>query len=62
MYKHYCKDSNCPGHTKSWERCCDMRAFSTQGTTKQASSFQIKPTFNRDRSFFATTTTMRTFA
>lgn len=34
MYTYYCKDSNCQGHTKSWERCCDMRAFSTNGTTK----------------------------
>lgn len=32
MYTYYCKDSNCQGHTKSWERCCDMRAFSAQGT------------------------------
>lgn len=30
MYRHYCKDSNYPGHTKSWERCCDMRAFATR--------------------------------
>ncbi|SOB56946.1 conserved protein of unknown function [Pseudodesulfovibrio profundus] len=29
MYKHYCKDSQCPGHTKNWERCCDMRAFNS---------------------------------
>ena len=28
MYVYFCKDSNCKGHTKSWERCCDLRAFS----------------------------------
>lgn len=33
MYTHYCKDTNCPGHTKSWERCCDMRAFGQHKTT-----------------------------
>ncbi|WP_285906361.1 hypothetical protein [Pseudodesulfovibrio pelocollis] len=27
MYLYYCKDANCQGHTKSWERCCDLRAF-----------------------------------
>ena len=32
MYTYYCKDANCQGHTKSWERCCDMRAFSTRRT------------------------------
>jgi hypothetical protein len=34
MYRHYCKDPHCPGHTKNWERCCDMRAFSTQNTDR----------------------------
>lgn len=33
MYTHYCKDTNCPGHTKSWERCCDMRAFGQHQST-----------------------------
>ncbi|MDC0335495.1 hypothetical protein OAN24_01170 [Pseudodesulfovibrio sp.] len=46
MYKYYCKDSNCQGHTKSWERCCDMRAFSAQETTKK-SPFQTAPLFSR---------------
>ena len=36
MYTYYCKDTNCPGHTKSWERCCDMRAFSTDEKKKTA--------------------------
>jgi len=31
MYRHYCKDAQCPGHTKNWERCCDLRAFATPG-------------------------------
>lgn len=60
MYKYYCKDSNCPGHTKSWKRCCDMRAFSTR-ETKTNTPFQVKQAFNRDRSMFAMTTT-RVFA
>lgn len=38
MYTYYCKDTNCQGHTKSWERCCDMRAFNTNTGWKQAAS------------------------
>lgn len=34
MYRHYCKDPRCPGHTKNWERCCDLRAFATPGTQR----------------------------
>ncbi|MUM76972.1 hypothetical protein GKC30_04915 [Pseudodesulfovibrio sp. F-1] len=30
MYLYYCKDDNCQGHTKSWERCCDLRAFAAR--------------------------------
>jgi hypothetical protein len=33
MYVYFCKDANCKGHTKSWERCCDLRAFSASRTT-----------------------------
>jgi hypothetical protein len=29
MYMYYCKDRACQGHTKSWERCCDLRAFAS---------------------------------
>jgi hypothetical protein len=37
MYLYYCKDANCRGHAKSWERCCDMRAFAaTAGTLRPA--------------------------
>jgi hypothetical protein len=32
MYLYYCKDANCHGHTKSWERCCDLRAFAPRAT------------------------------
>ena len=34
MYKYYCKDNNCQGHTKSWERCCDLKAFSFRNTSR----------------------------
>lgn len=60
MYKHYCKDPQCTGHTKSWERCCDMRAFSNSNPA-QTTPLQVKSTFNRSRSTFAMSTT-RVFA
>jgi len=34
MYLYYCKDDNCQGHTKSWERCCDLRAFAARARTE----------------------------
>lgn len=44
MYRYYCKDENCQGHTKSWERCCDLRAFANRETIK-ANPFQAAPMF-----------------
>ncbi|QJB58037.1 hypothetical protein [Pseudodesulfovibrio sp. zrk46] len=47
MYKYYCKDTNCPGHTKSWERCCDLRAFAASTSPKAT---MTRPTIDTGRS------------
>lgn len=43
MYVYFCKDSNCKGHTKSWERCCDLRAFAACRTAAAASDRHPAP-------------------
>jgi hypothetical protein len=43
MYLYYCKDANCHGHTKSWERCCDIRAFATKAMTGKGMGMKTVP-------------------
>ena len=50
MYLYYCKDPNCPGHMKSWERCCDMRTFtSAQSAFRPMYAMQPVPATSRVR-------------
>jgi len=51
MYTYYCKDSTCQGHTKSWERCCDMRAFSAREADRN-NPFQAQASFDKIRTPF----------